>query len=97
MADANLDSVSNSKSDRRGRIFASFFVLRRGRRDTYKRKRGEREDIEEEVERVRSLQLLVIEDRLVHAVTDDRSRLLPQLVLPDTPVRVAPQVLGGAG
>ena len=36
-------------------------------------------------------------DMVVLTATDDRSRLLPQLVLPDTPVRVAPQVLGGAG
>ena len=34
---------------------------------------------------------------VVLTATDDRNRLLPQLVLPDTPVCVAPQVLGGAG
>ena len=36
-------------------------------------------------------------DMVVLTATDDRSRLLPQLVLPDTPISVAPQVLGGAG
>ena len=37
------------------------------------------------------------EGMVVLTATDNRNRLLPQLVLPDTPVYVAPQVLGGAG
>ena len=57
----------------------------------------EREDVGGEVERKEKAVAVDMESMAVHAATDDRSRLLPQLVLPDTPISVAPQVLGGAG